>query len=155
MNRLELMDKSKQVIGIVGDGAFQMTGLEMITAHTYGLGFVMFVFHDGELGQISQFQKIPLNRKTATVLGDIKIEGVAIATGAEYIRIENDSEIDAAIDKALALAKENKTVLVDINIDYSRKTFLTKGVVKTNLSRFSLPDKLRMIGRAAKRHLMG
>jgi acetolactate synthase-1/2/3 large subunit len=32
---------------------------------------------------------------------------------------------------------------------------LTKGVVKTNLSRFPLKEKIRFIGRAIKRHVLG
>lgn len=89
----------KTVVTIVGDGAFQMTCMELITATTYGLGIIVFVFHDGELGQISQFQKIPLNRKTCTTLGDLKVEGVAIATGARYLAMNNDNEIDEVIKK--------------------------------------------------------
>jgi hypothetical protein len=37
-------------------------------------------------------------------------------------------------------------VLVDVAIDYSRKMFFTVGVVKTNLLRFSWPDRLGFIG---------
>jgi hypothetical protein len=31
---------------------------------------------------------------------------------------------------------------------------MTKGVVKVNLARFSFKEKVRFIGRAAKRHLL-
>jgi acetolactate synthase-1/2/3 large subunit len=44
---------------------------------------------------------------------------------------------------------------VDVHIDYSKKTMLTKGVLKTNLSRFPLGEKVRFIGRAVKRHVLG
>ncbi|MCB0652801.1 MAG: thiamine pyrophosphate-binding protein [Saprospiraceae bacterium] len=145
----------KTVVTIVGDGAFQMTCMELITATTYGLGIIVFVFHDGELGQISQFQKIPLNRKTCTTLGDLKVEGVAIATGARYLAMNNDNEIDEVIKKAKQLATENVPVIVDVKIDYTQKTMLTKGVVKTNLRRFPLAEKIRFIGRAVKRNVLG
>jgi acetolactate synthase-1/2/3 large subunit len=46
-------------------------------------------------------------------------------------------------------------VLVDVAIDYSRRTQMTKGVVKTNLGRFSTGEKVRFLARAAKRHLLG
>jgi acetolactate synthase-1/2/3 large subunit len=49
------------------------------------------VFHDGELSQIAQAQQIPFNRKPCTALGAIDFNGVAIATGAEYIRVENNN----------------------------------------------------------------
>ena len=113
------------------------------------------VFNDGELGQISQFQKIPLNRKTCTVLGKVKIEGIATATGSRYLNMENDLEVEKVIEEAYQSAAEGQSVIVDVNIDYSKKTFLTKGVVKTNLGRFPLSEKVRFIGRALKRRIKG
>ncbi len=151
----KLANPDKQVIGIVGDGAFQMTGLEAITASAYQVPVVYFIFNDGELGQISQFQKIPLNRKTCSVIGKANFEGVALATGAEYLTMDNDSQIEEVILKALEFTNEGKHVMVDINIDYSQKTMLTKGVVKVNLSRFPFSEKVRFLTRAAKRHLLG
>jgi acetolactate synthase-1/2/3 large subunit len=152
---VKLANPDKVVVGIVGDGALQMTGMELITAKTYELGVICFVFHDGELGQISQFQKIPLNRKTATVLGDINVEGLAMATGAHFISIGNDHEINSGIDQAIEIASKNIPVLVDVKIDYSKKTRMTTGVVKTNLLRFPTSEKIRFILRAIKRNVMG
>ncbi len=154
-NATKLVNPDKQVVAIVGDGAFLMTGMELITATTYGIAPIVFVFHDGELGQISQFQSVPLNRKTCTVIGKLNVEGVAIATGAHFISMKNDNEIEKAISEALKVSAEGKPALVDVNIDYSKKTMLTKGVVKTNLSRFPLGEKVRFIARAVKRHVLG
>ncbi len=150
----QLANPDKKVVAIVGDGAFMMTGLELVTAKTYRANVIVFVFHDGELGQISQFQKIPMNRKTCSVIGDINIEGVAIATGVEFISIENDMEISSKIEEAFSKSEEGP-VLVDVKIDYSKKTRLTKGVVKTNFGRFPLKEKIRFLSRAAKRHILG
>jgi acetolactate synthase-1/2/3 large subunit len=152
---VKMGNPEKTVVTIVGDGAFQMTCMELITAATYGLGIIVFVFHDGELGQISQFQKIPMNRKTCTTLGNLNIEGVAIATGAHFLAMNNDHEIESVIKEAQRLSLENKPVIVDVKIDYSKKTMLTKGVVKTNLSRFPLREKVRFISRAIKRNILG
>lgn len=151
----KMANPDKQVVAIVGDGAFQMTGLEAITAAAYQVPVVFFIFNDGELGQISQFQKIPLNRKTCSIIGKANFEGVALATGAEYLRLENDFEIDDIINKAIKLSEEGKHVMVDVNIDYSQKTMLTKGVVKVNLKRFPFKEKVRFLGRALGRHLLG
>ena len=150
----KLANPDKQVVTIVGDGAFMMTGLELVTANTYGSNVVIFVFHDGELGQISQFQKIPMNRKTCSVIGNINVEGVAIAAGIEFVSIQNDHEIQEKLDEALSKS-DSGPVLVDVNIDYSKKTRLTKGVVKTNLGRFPFNEKIRFLARAAKRHIFG
>lgn len=151
----KLSNPNKIVVGIAGDGAFLMTGMELLTASTYNVGVVIFVFNDGELGQISQFQKIPLNRKTCTVLGKVRIEGMATATGAHFLPMYNDYEIDGIIKQSLEYAADNKPVIVDVKIDYSKRTMLTKGVVKTNLSRFAMSEKIRFISRALKRHTSG
>jgi acetolactate synthase-1/2/3 large subunit len=151
---VKLMNNDKKVIGIVGDGAFMMTGIELITAVTQNLPILYFVFHDGELGQIAQFQEIPLNRKTATVIGDLNLNGIAEGVGAHFVSIDNDFEIDEKIQVAFDLSNDNLPVLVDVKIDYTKKTFMTKGVVKTNLNRFPLSEKLRFISRSIKRHLL-
>ncbi len=152
---VKMSNPDKQVVAIVGDGAFMMTGMELITASTYGVGVMVFVFHDGELGQISQLQKIPLNRKTCSVIGSLNVKGVAIATGAHFISMQNDRDIDQVLDEAIEISQTGQPVLVDVNIDYSRKTMLTKGVVKTTLKRFPIKEKFRFISRAIKRKVFG
>jgi acetolactate synthase I/II/III large subunit len=152
---VKLTHPDKQVVAVVGDGAFLMTSLEILTATRMKLGAIFFVFHDGELAQISQFQQIPLNRKTCTVLADVKVEGIATATGAAFLSMPNDEQVGAVIDKALKTAATGRPVIVDVKIDYSRKSEFTQGVVKVNLARFPLNQKLRFIGRAIKRHILG
>jgi len=151
----KLANPDSDVAAVVGDGGFLMTGLEVLTATTLGVGVAFYVFNDGELAQISQFQQIPLNRKTCTVLGDVDLEGVARATGADFIRIHDDSEVEDCVQRATARAAAGHPVIVDVCIDYSRKSAFTKGIVKTNLGRFSLSQKARFIGRAVKRHFIG
>ncbi len=151
----KLAHPDKQVCAIVGDGAFMMTAMEILTASTNELGAIFFVFHDGELAQISQFQELPLRYKTCTVIGDVRFEGVATATGAAYLRMENDHDVEKVIDEALRISGEGAPVIVDINIDYSRKSVFTKGVVKVNLGRFPRGEQLRFIGRAIKRRVLG
>ncbi len=152
---LKLSHPDDPVAAIVGDGAFLMTGMELLTAATYGVGVMVFVFHDGELGQISQFQKIPLNRKTCTILGDYQVKGVADAVGAHFIAMENDASIIPGIHEAYEISRQGTPVIIDVKIDYSRKTEFTKGVVKTNMGRMALRDKVRFLTRALKRHVTG
>jgi len=143
------------VVGIVGDGAFRMTGLELATATALGLGVIVFVFNDGELAQISQAQQIPYNRKTCTVLGPLDVAGVAQATGATFLRIDDDAGIERALEEAFEVAATKRPVLVDVRIDYSKRTRFTEGIVKTNLERFDLPTKARLVGRALWRRVTG
>lgn len=151
----KLVNQSKQVVGIVGDGAFAMSCMEIMTASRLGMGCVFFVFNDGELSQISQAQEIPYNRKTCTVLGGIDVSGVARATGARFLSLDCDADINDIILKALELAKNGVPVVVDVNVDYSKRTRFTKGIVGTNLKRFDMGTKARFIGRAVKRKITG
>lgn len=152
---VKLTHPDKQVVGIIGDGAFMMTGLEIITAVRLGLGAIFCVFNDGELAQISQLQTVPLNRKTCTVLGELKIDGIAMATGAAYLKMQNDVRVGTVLDEALKISRAGRPVIVDVHVDYSRKSEFTKGIVKVNLGRFPFDQKLRFIGRAIKRHVLG
>jgi len=151
----KLANPTRVVAGIVGDGAFLMTGLELVTAVREGLGLVIVVFHDGELSQISQGQEIPYNRKTCTVLGNLRLDGIALATGAAYVAIPDNAGIEAGLAEAFSTAAAGRPVLVDVRIDYSRRTRFTQGVVQTVLKRFPLGDKARFIGRALWRKLVG
>ncbi|HVN41738.1 MAG TPA: thiamine pyrophosphate-binding protein [Steroidobacteraceae bacterium] len=151
----KLARPQSQVVGIVGDGALRMTGLELATATMLGLGVVVFVFNDGELAQISQAQEIPYNRKTCTVLGPLDVAGIAQSTGAAFRRIASDADIDAAVTEAFAAAAAGRPALVDVVIDYSKRTRFTEGIVKTNLERFDLGTKARLVGRALWRRVTG
>jgi len=152
---VKMAKPNQEVHAIVGDGAFMMTATELATAVSQNLGLVIGVFNDGELSQIAQAQQIPYNRKTCTVLPQTKLKGLAMATGAEYVRIETNSDIKSGLTKARALAFDNKAVILDINIDYSKATAFTEGAVKTNLKRMPLPTKVRMVGRAMVRKVTG
>ncbi|WP_199611121.1 thiamine pyrophosphate-binding protein [Flocculibacter collagenilyticus] len=151
----KLANPTKQVVGIVGDGGFLMTGMETLTATNLNLGAVIFIFNDGELSQISQAQEIPYNRKTCTVLASLKPEGVAIATGANFVDIQDNGDIETGISRALLYAEQNKPVIVNVNVDYSKRTRFTQGVVKTNLKRFSTSEKIRAVSRAVIRKVTG
>ena len=144
-----------QVVGIVGDGAFRMTGLELATAAAHGLGVIVFVFSDGELAQISQAQQIPYNRKTCTVLGALDVAGVAQATGAAFFRMSGDADVEPVLGEAFSAAAGGRPVLVDVLVDYSKRTRFTEGIVKTNLERFDLGTKARLVGRALWRRVTG
>ncbi len=148
---VKLTHTEKEVVCIVGDGALLMSGLELLTASTLNLGIMVFIFHDGELSQISQGQEIPYNRKTCTILGEIHPEGIAKATGSYFLEINNNDEIEKQILQAIEISKKGQPVLVDVKIDYSKRTRFTSGVVKVNLKRFPLGEKIRFIGRALVR----
>ncbi len=151
----KLARPGRVVVGIVGDGAVRMTGLEMATAVAQKAGVVWFVFNDGELAQIAQAQETPYNRKTCTVLPGLDFESLAKANRVGYRLMRDDSEIDRVIGDALSAAAGGEPVLVDVRIDYSKRTRFTEGVIRTNLKRFGIADQARLVGRALWRKLTG
>jgi len=149
----KLANPQRQVVGIVGDGALLMTGMELVTAVRQQIGVMIFVFNDGELSQIAQAQQIPYNQKTCTVLGLVNYQAFAQACGAEYVSMAGNEDVGDALDNALARAAAGHPVLVDVRIDYSKPTRFTQGVVKTNLARMATRDKVRIVGRALWRRI--
>ena len=145
----------RQVVGIVGDGAFLMTGLEAVTAAANDFAPMWFVFNDGELAQIAQAQEIPYQRTACTDVGKLNFEAFAAATGVEYVEIRNDDELADGVARAIAATGNKRPVLVNVHIDYSKKTQFTVGTVQTNLKRFDTKNKLRIVGRALKRKVFG
>jgi acetolactate synthase-1/2/3 large subunit len=140
---------------IVGDGAFAMSCMEILTAVRNGLGIAYYVFHDGELSQIAQFQQLPYNRKTCTEIGEFDLEGVATATGAGFVDLPDDAALASAIGQANALAAQGRPVIVDVNIDYSKRTAFTAGAGKTTFLRLPLAQKARILTRAVGRRILG
>ncbi len=151
----KLANPERQVVGIVGDGSFLMTCMELVTAVREKLGIVYFVFDDGELSQISQSQAITYNRKTCTVISKFNWEGLARTVGAEYFEITSDNDLKPVILNSLNLSAGGMTVIVGVDVDYSKRTRFTKGVVKTVSAKFPATAKLHFAKRIVKRKITG
>jgi acetolactate synthase-1/2/3 large subunit len=143
----------RDVVALPGDGAFLMTGLELITASAYSASPLVCVLRDGTLSQIAQFQKMMVNRVSSSVLPDYDLEGFASTTGCRYFRIIRDSELDSVLPAALELTRNGTPALVEVVIDYSQKSYFTKGVVKNVFSRLPWGDRVANILRAVGRRL--
>ncbi len=144
---------SAPVVALAGDGAFLMTGLELLTAASQGLPVAVIVLRDRELAQIAQFQSTAFGRRMASVLPDYHVGSIAEALGVEWLRLDHDAEVDEVVRAAHATISAGRPVLVDTAIDYSEKTWFTRGVVKTMVLRLSWPDRLRFVARALMRRL--
>lgn len=155
VNALKLTHPGNCVIGIIGDGAMMMRGMEALTASKYGLGVIYFLFNDGELTQLSQAQDIPSKRPSYTKLGDADWIAFSQAVGCEYVAIEDDSQIEPAMNTAFKLTLENKPVLVDVHIDYSKQTAFIEGILKTQYKQSNTGTKARYLARALTRKIIG
>jgi len=139
------------VVALAGDGAFLMTGLELLTAAQLGVAAAFFVLRDGELAQIAQFQTVAMNRKTASVLPDYDLAALCAGLGVECLKLDRNAAIGDVLGRVLEINGAGRPVVVDVAIDYSHKTFFTRGVVSTTLNRMPWTDRLRFIGRAVGR----
>lgn len=148
-----LANPGRDVVALPGDGALLMTGIELLTAANYRAAPLVVVLRDGKLSQIAQFQRIPFNREPCSSLPDYSVEGLAATVGSRYFRIIRNHELDSVIPAALDVVRSGRPALVEVAIDYSRKTYFTKGVVKTNFWRLPWGDRLRMVVRALARRL--
>ena len=151
----KLASPGTPVVALAGDGAFLMTGLELLTAGREGAGVVTLLLRDRELAQIAQFQGTAMGRKVSSQVGDYDAVALASSLGITSLALEKDGDVEAVLTDALRLAEEGRPVLVDVAIDYSQKTYFTQGVVRANLHRLPLKDQIRFVGRAITRKLTG
>ena len=141
----------RPVVALPGDGAFLMTGLELLTAAQNQLPVMVFVLRDRELAQIAQFQQTVLDRKTCSELPSYDLAALCRGVGVECLALDNNALVEPVVRQALAVAQSRRPVVVDVAIDYSEKTYFTRGVVKVMASRLPLADRVRFIARALGR----
>jgi len=141
---------SRQVIGVVGDGSFLMTGAELVTAARLGLDPVVIVFNDGELGIIREAQEKIFRRTSAIKLRNPDFEALARAYGANYFLIANDEQIEPRLKAALALGS---LAVVDARVEYREMTRYFKGASSAVIGRMPLGQKARMAARLVRRWL--
>lgn len=149
----KLANPGRDVVALAGDGALLMTGLELLTAASYGAAPVVCVLRDGELAQIAQFQRTAMGGAANSVLPDYSVEGLAHTVDAAYLACPRDARVESVLAEAIATARQGRPVLVEVAIDYSHKTYFTRGVITTTFWRLPWQDRLRLLGRAVGRHL--
>ena len=139
---------SRQVIGVVGDGGFLMTGSEIVTALRYKLNPVVLLFNDGELGLIREAQDRIYGRTSCIELLNPDYELLARAYGANYFCIQSDPEISAILRQALA---SDRLAIVDARVRYREHTRYFRGAAAASMSRMPLGLKLRLAARRIHR----
>jgi acetolactate synthase I/II/III large subunit len=98
----KLAAPERTVIGIVGDGGFLMTGLELETAVRYGLDITIVVFRNGLHGTIAMHQAREVGRLAGTDIGPVDFAGLARSLGAFAVTAESESDLKGAFTEALA-----------------------------------------------------
>ena len=106
----------RQVIAVVGDGGFQMTMQDLITAVVHRMALPIIILNNGALGMVRQWQTFFYHdRRSASILRNPDFARIAEAFGARGIRVERPEQVDGAL--TMALAVEDGPVVVDILCD--------------------------------------
>jgi acetolactate synthase-1/2/3 large subunit len=107
----------KLVWAIDGDGCFQMTNQELATCALEGIPIKVAVINNGNLGMVRQWQTLFYDeRYSQTELGTHKhripdFVKLADAYGCVGLRCESKDDVDAVIEKAMAI--NDQPVVVD------------------------------------------
>jgi acetolactate synthase I/II/III large subunit len=94
------------VVAIDGDGCFQMTAQELATCAIEKLPIKVLIFNNGFLGMVRQWQELFYDERYSEVeLGTAIPDYVKLAEayGCVGLRCERADEVDAVLDKALAV----------------------------------------------------
>ena len=114
----KLADKKKQVVAVIGDGAFQMCLMELATMRQYNVPVKIAVISNGWLGLVRQYQHFTYDdRFSVTDLsGSPDLSKIAEAYGIKYIRMENNGVMPEKLD---AFLEKDESVLMEVVVDPS------------------------------------
>ncbi len=103
------------VWAIDGDGCFQMTNQELATCAINDIPIKVAIINNSSLGMVRQWQTLFYNQRYSnTDLHSVRIPDfvtLAQAYGCEGLRCENAADVDATIDKAMAI--NDRPVVID------------------------------------------
>ncbi len=111
------------VYAIDGDGCFQMTFQELITAATDGIPVKVAVMNNGVHGMVTQWQRLFYGgRYSASQLGN-KVDYVKLAEAMSCVglRAETPDEVAPAIEKSLSV--DDRPVVVEFVVDPEEMVF--------------------------------
>ena len=114
----KLADPKKQVVAVIGDGAFQMCLMELATMRQYGVPVKIAVIKNGWLGLVRQYQHFTYkDRFSVTDLsGSPELDKIAEAYGMKYIKLSNNSEMAEKLDDFL---EKDESILMEVTVDPS------------------------------------
>jgi len=111
-----LLDKSKPVVALTGDGGLLMCSGELLTAAREGLPLITIVFNDDSLSLIEIKQQARKLAPAGVALGGIDWLVIARGFGLQAWSASNESGLEHAIDAAL---QHRGPALIEARIDRS------------------------------------
>jgi len=120
----KLAHPSRQVVSLVGDGGFLMSGFESLNAVRWNSKIIIVVFRDGAWGLIKEAQQRVYRRTPFTEIPSPDFGSLALGLGLEHIRVGEDADIESGVGRALAATS---SVLVEVLVDYAEPPPYVKG----------------------------
>ena len=114
----------KTVWAIDGDGCFQMTAQELVTASLERIPVKIGILNNSYLGMVRQWQEMFYEERYSEVYLSTEVPNfvkMAESMGCVGIRVDDPSEVQAAIDKANSI--NDRPVVVDFRVDAGEKVF--------------------------------
>ena len=114
----------KTVWAVDGDGCFQMTAQELVTASLERIPVKIAILNNSYLGMVRQWQEMFYEERYSEVYLSQDTPNFvkwAEAMGCVGIRVDDESEVASAIDKANSI--NDKPVVVDFRVDAGEKVF--------------------------------
>jgi acetolactate synthase-1/2/3 large subunit len=114
----------RTVWAVDGDGCFQMTAQELVTATAERIPIKVAILNNAYLGMVRQWQEMFYDERYSEVylspdLPDYKLW--AEAMGCVGMRVESPDEVDAAIQKANEI--DDRPVVIDFRTDSREKVY--------------------------------
>ncbi|HKX70374.1 MAG TPA: acetolactate synthase large subunit [Acidimicrobiales bacterium] len=114
----------RMVWAVDGDGCFQMTAQELVTATSERIPVKIAILNNAYLGMVRQWQEMFYDERYSEVylspdLPDYKLW--AEAMGCVGMRVESPDEVDAAIQKANEI--DDRPVVIDFRTDSREKVY--------------------------------
>ncbi len=114
----------KMVWAVDGDGCFQMTAQELVTASAERIPVKVAILNNAYLGMVRQWQEMFYEERYSEVYLSPDLPNYvkwAEAMGCVGIRVDSPEEIQPAIDKANSI--DDRPVVIDFRTDSSEKVF--------------------------------
>ncbi len=111
------------VVCVDGDGCFQMTAQELVTAVLDDLPVVVVLVNNGYLGMVTQWQDMFFDGRRSHVHLTTQVPDyakLAEAYGGVGMVVTTEAELEPALEEALALGR---TVVVDCRVDPAEQCF--------------------------------
>jgi len=115
---------NKTVWAVDGDGCFQMTSQELVTAALERIPVKIAILNNSYLGMVRQWQEMFYEERYSEVYLSTEVPDfvrLAEAMGCVGIRVEDPSEVGPAIDTANSI--HDRPVVVDFRVDAGEKVF--------------------------------